>query len=363
MNIAALIPARLGSKRLPKKNIKPLGGKPLLFWSIDFALKCRIFRQICVSTESDEIAEIVRKQYAPSEVAVLMRPQELATDEASLNDVCIHFLNNSQKVDFLSLLMPTYPFRNSERFRSEIIPALLSRQVDRVISVRYGNYSSFDYWIPAGKKFLRMFTKVPLWCGAGNATYSIQKREYFFLPPHCWPYHIGERTLRIQTDYRESVDIDTPEDFAIAQKLLAGSLPQMRELTVKSNDLIELVAPVGINFESFLEFLESKKINIEEPVLILRPADPAFTFLRLYECNSSKDYTSNFTKKIIATLPESGHSQDFPLHYLHSPIYRILRKKHDQNGMLEKSVPKSQIIFEETMKREWKDYLDTYYWS
>ena len=94
MNISALIPARISSKRLPQKNIKPLAGKPLLFWSIDAALEADVFHRLCVSTESDEVATLVRDEYSAAEVEVIKRPPELASDSASLNDVCKHFLDN-----------------------------------------------------------------------------------------------------------------------------------------------------------------------------------------------------------------------------------------------------------------------------
>ena len=98
------------------------------------------------------------------------------------------------------------------------------------------------------------------------------------------------------------------------------------------------------------------------PVLILRPADPLFTFLRWYECNSSRTYTTEETNRLIANLPASGHSQDFPVHYIHSPCYRILRKKQDNSGMLDDRVPSSQVIFEADMKHEWPGYIEPVEW-
>jgi CMP-N-acetylneuraminic acid synthetase len=362
MKLAALIPARLDSKRLPQKNIRIFGGKPLLFWSIDFALATDVFQRICVSTESEKVQELVRTNYSPSEVEILERPADLATDRADLNDVCKHFLENAQEITFLSLLMPTYPFRNAQRILNEIIPPLYSGQIDRVTSVCPGSYSTYDYWVQEGQIFKRMFTNPPLWCGAGNAAYPIQKREYFFLPLHKWPYCLGERTLRIQTDYRESIDIDTAEDLKEAERICFGEVPYHKKLNAFEAASFEIIAPEGTNSASLLQFLHARGISADLPMLILRPASPLFTFLRLYECNSSKSYNTEETNKILANLPASGHSQDFPVHYIHSSCYRVLRREQDQNGILEETVPASQVLFEEDLKREWPGYVEPLEW-
>ncbi len=362
MKIAALITARIGSKRLPRKNIKLLGGRPLLFWSIDAALRAGVFSEVCVSTESLEVSELIRGSYSENEVKVVARPPELATDSASLNDVCKHLLEIRPEIDFLSLMMPTYPFRQAERIVEEIIPSLYSRQIDRVVSVRYGNYSSFDYWIPSGDFYVRMYRHVPLWCGAGNAAYLTQKRDYYFLPPHKWPYRIGERTLRIQTNYKESIDIDTIEDFEKAERICAGRKRSPKRLIQHEALPVEVVAPEGADAAALLAFLVGKGIRLDLPVLILRKADPLFTFLRLYECNSSRSYTTEETNKIISNLPSSGHSQDFPTHFIHSPYYRVLRKNHDKDGIHEDSILASQVTFEQELKRDWQDYVDPVAW-
>ena len=364
MNISALIPARLGSKRLQEKNIKLLNDKPLLFWSIDAALDAGVFERIYVSTESDKIADLVRNHYSHPEVEIVRRPADLSSDSADLNDVCKHLLNIVPDIEILSLMMPTYPFRSPQRILEEIIPPIYSRQIDRVVSVRPGNYSTFDYWIRLNDdSYMRMYARNPLWCGAGNAAYCFQKREYFFLPPHKWPHLIGERTLRIQTNYKESLDIDTEADFYDAQKICSGYCPHHRRLHVEENNMFEWISPHGSDLRSFERFLDTKGIRQDLPILILKPANPLFTFLRWYECNSSRSYIEEHTNDIIAKLPKSGHSQDFPLHYIHSPHYRVLRKEKDQNGILDSIIPASQIVFEEELKKEWPEYIDPIEWK
>ncbi len=115
MKILVLIVARGGSKRIPGKNIRLLGGSPLIVWSINIAKNISEIVDILVSTDSNEIAEVARKSEA---LVPWLRPAELATDTASSVDVCLHALNwyedKNGKVDGLMALQPTSPFRSRD---------------------------------------------------------------------------------------------------------------------------------------------------------------------------------------------------------------------------------------------------------
>ena len=115
MKILALIPARGGSKRLPGKNVKLLGGKPLINWSIESASGIPQICDILVSTDDATIAAVAREAGA---FVPWLRPEELASDEATSIDVALHALNwyesNRGSVDGLLLLQPTSPFRSKE---------------------------------------------------------------------------------------------------------------------------------------------------------------------------------------------------------------------------------------------------------
>lgn len=121
MRILALIPARGGSKRLPGKNIRVLGDKPLIVWSIDVAKGVPEICDILVSTDDPAIANVCLKAgaYVP-----WLRPAELATDIASSNDVALHALNwyesENGTVDGILLLQPTSPFRTRKIVRRGI---------------------------------------------------------------------------------------------------------------------------------------------------------------------------------------------------------------------------------------------------
>ena len=113
MNVLTVIPAKLGSTRLPKKNILPLGGKPLLHWTIEAALTAGCCGEVMVSTESEQVAEVARQ--AGAEVP-FMRPDHLSRDPYGVYHVCAHALDAYEAMgrtfDVLMLLLPTSPFRS-----------------------------------------------------------------------------------------------------------------------------------------------------------------------------------------------------------------------------------------------------------
>ncbi len=110
--ILAIIPARGGSKGLPRKNILPLLGKPLIVWTIKQALASKYLDKVMVSTDDEEIARIAKDHGA--EVPFL-RPAELATDTAKTMDVIYHALafykERGISFNYLALLEPTSPLR------------------------------------------------------------------------------------------------------------------------------------------------------------------------------------------------------------------------------------------------------------
>jgi len=113
--ILALIPARGGSKGLPRKNIRPLLGKPLIAWTIEQAKASKYIDRVVVSTDDEEIAEIARKYGAE---VPFMRPKELSDDFTVTGDVITHalefFSKRGENFDLLALLEPTSPLRNAE---------------------------------------------------------------------------------------------------------------------------------------------------------------------------------------------------------------------------------------------------------
>lgn len=144
MYVVAVVPARSGSKRLPGKNTKPLGGKPLLAYSIEAGLQARLIDRVIVSTDSQQIAEIAKKWGA--EVPVL-RPSEISGDKISDTPVVAHVAewlesNEGYAPDVLVLLRPTIPFRE-DNLIDRCIERLMALGADSVRSVR-----NVGHWHP-----------------------------------------------------------------------------------------------------------------------------------------------------------------------------------------------------------------------
>ena len=134
MNIISIIPARGGSKGIPRKNIKLLNGKPLISYSIDASNSCSLIDDTYVSTEDAEISEISKGNNAE----VIERPDELAGDDSSSIDVILHVLdyleNKGELPDLFVLLQPTSPLRTSEDIEASI-NLFLESDCDSLVSV------------------------------------------------------------------------------------------------------------------------------------------------------------------------------------------------------------------------------------
>ncbi len=133
--LLAIIPARGGSKRLPRKNILDLAGKPLIAWTIEAALKSMYIDRVVVSTDNDEIASISKKHGAD---VPFMRPAEMALDETTSIDTVLHTINTLEslgdKYDVMILLQPTSPLREVSDIDNSIFQ-LYERGDKSVVSV------------------------------------------------------------------------------------------------------------------------------------------------------------------------------------------------------------------------------------
>lgn len=133
--LLALIPARAGSKRVEHKNIKPLGGKPLIAWTIDAALKADLDLDVVVSTDAQEIADIALNYGAQ---VPFLRPEALARDTSSSFDAIEYTINRlkeaGQNYEYLLLLQPTSPLRQSHHIE-EAFALYQAKQAKAVLSV------------------------------------------------------------------------------------------------------------------------------------------------------------------------------------------------------------------------------------
>ena len=134
MNDLVLIPARGGSKGIHGKNIKPLNGRPLIWYTLDAACEIAGPQNICVSTDSDEI---ITKVVEYGLKVPFKRPRNLATDIAGSYEVILHAIDfyqkNKSQFDRVILLQPTSPFRTGLHIQQAL--ALYQHDLDMVVSV------------------------------------------------------------------------------------------------------------------------------------------------------------------------------------------------------------------------------------
>lgn len=228
MKILALITARGGSKRIPGKNIRPLGGRPLFMWSIDVAKGIPEICDILVTTDDTAIADVARNAGA---LVPWLRPAELASDTAKSVDVALHALDWYEKekgaVDGLLLLQPTSPFRSRETIARGI--ALFDRQGRRPV-VGISPASSHPMWcfklegmvmkpfVEGGGLHLRSQDLPPAYVVNG---------AFYLLKPNDLRQQMSfysDDMLPLIIDHPgESLDIDTEWDWKIAEAILQSN--------------------------------------------------------------------------------------------------------------------------------------------
>lgn len=201
----ALIPARGGSKGVPRKNIRPLAGKPLIVWSIEAALRARLLDEVAVSTEDAEIAEVALRAGA----RVITRPRELATDEATTESVMMHALSVMPS-DVLVLLQPTSPIRD-EGLIDECIQQFFDEGADSLATGLICKYIEY------GKNQLRRQEISGFFYDDGNVYISradlLQRGDRY-----------GVKMAKRVISREQNIDIDDELDFFLAEKILERRL-------------------------------------------------------------------------------------------------------------------------------------------
>jgi len=223
--ILGLIPARGGSKGLPRKNILPLLGKPLIAWTIEQALACSYIDQVIISTDSNEIINISKKYGAD---VPFVRPDHLATDTARGVDVAIHAIEwstkNNNPFNLVMLLQPTSPLRITEDL-NYAIEQLFDKNAQAIVSVCETEHH--PYWsnvLPADGSMNDFLTPYALGRNRQELPvfYRLNGAIYLAYCDYLRNYgnFLGENTYAyIMPQYR-SIDIDTEIDFGLAELML-----------------------------------------------------------------------------------------------------------------------------------------------
>lgn len=224
--VLVLVPARGGSKGVPKKNIKLLADKPLIQYTLDFANDFFPKEDICVSTDSDEIKEVVQSL---GYNIPFLRPDELATDIAGTREVILHaldfFKEKGRTYDYVLLLQPTTPLRSKALFKEIEILKDSGIIFDMIVSVRESK----------ANPYFNLFEE------DGGGMLKLSKKSDFVRRQDCpnvYEYNgafylIDVDSLRknemrdfqriykvVNNESIYNIDIDTPDDWEKAEVLI-----------------------------------------------------------------------------------------------------------------------------------------------
>lgn len=236
MKVLFVITARGGSKGVPRKNIRMLGGMPLIAYKIIAAKKCQYESRIIVSTDDEDIAEAAKKYGAE---VPFMRSAQLATDSASSADVVMHTMNwvsenSNEAYDYVCLLEPSSPFA-SYKDLNEALRLIEENHADTLLGMKEvdvttnfihsldkdGRLSKFYYAIKNLKSIRRQDQEKEY---TMNGCMYIARWEYFmknklFHSENSIPYIMPEEC---------SIEIDTMLDYELACQIVEKGLIDMR---------------------------------------------------------------------------------------------------------------------------------------
>lgn len=231
MKILAFIPARGGSKRVLNKNIRKLGSKPLIAYTIEAAKKSKYISRIVVSTDSAEIATISRG--CGAEIP-FMRPSELAQSNSTEMEFFNHALdwlkiNEHYEPDLIVLLYPTSPFRKPESIDKAIEEILKHPEADSLRSVRLCSEHPYKMWINEDG-YLKPFVdgkdpNIHTLSYQLLPTVYIQNASIYITKPLTIKEKkspTGNLIIPFVMDEEESLDINNPIDFKFAEMIIKG---------------------------------------------------------------------------------------------------------------------------------------------
>lgn len=216
----AVIPARGGSKSVPRKNIRPLGGRPLLAHTLAQAAAVPALDRVVVSTDDDEIAAAAQQHGG----IVMRRPTDLATDTAPTEWALTHALDElaaaGEAFDYIMVLEPTSPMRRPETIRAcmETIHNRDGKSLMTVIESR-SNYGRLvdGYFRPLDPKApRRRQDRPPLY--VESSTVYIARVDYLRQTGTL----VCDDWLAVVVDEAEALDINSERDFRIAEQVMGG---------------------------------------------------------------------------------------------------------------------------------------------
>ncbi len=240
MEVLALIPARGGSKSIPRKNILPFAGHPLIAYSIAAALAADTVTRVIVSTDDEEIAAIARSYSAETP---FLRPEKLSRDDTPDLPVFQHALewladHEDYHPEIIVQLRPTSPLRRVQHIDHSVYRLVEHPEADAVRTVCIPFQNPFKMWRIAQDGFM-----VPLIEGNLPEAYNLPRQV---LPEVYWQTGYvdatwadtfltkesmtGERILPLIIDSADWIDIDSPDDWRRAERLFESGELCVEEL-------------------------------------------------------------------------------------------------------------------------------------
>ena len=224
-NFLAVITARGGSKRLPRKNILEFCGKPLISWTIEAGLKSNYLDKLIVSSDDDEILSI-SKQYGAE---ILFRPSDLASDTSTSFDALKHSIENFSDYEYIVLLQPTSPLRD-EKDIDEAIELLEKKKADAIISVCEVDHNPLWSNTLGDDDNMNCFLREEI-----KNTRSQDLEQYYRLNGAIYickvdkflenkGFMLKENIYAYKMTRESSIDIDEEIDFKIAECIMENNL-------------------------------------------------------------------------------------------------------------------------------------------
>ena len=219
----AIVPARSGSKGIPDKNIRDFCGKPLMFWTIQAALKTNYIDRVVLSSDSEKYLSLAR---GTSECSTILRPASISGDDSSSEELVLHCLEHCPDFDWFVLLQPTSPLRTDWHI-DKCFELLSKSSFDGAVSVSSAPFKpNHTFSIDQGSNSLR-----PLLDWESLHLPRQKLNKYYLLNGAIYICNserfkenrklIGPFSLPFIMDESEAVDIDSYEDFYRAEELFS----------------------------------------------------------------------------------------------------------------------------------------------
>ena len=216
----AVITARGGSKRIPRKNVKEFCGKPILLYSIEAALHSGLFDEVMVSTEDREIAELAEKAGAS---VPFMRSEENAGDFAStasvLEEVVREYAKRNKSFEWLCCIYPTAPFITAEKLKDSY-EKLVKQKADALIPVVRFSYPPQRCFVVKEEQLAYKWPEYTFSRSQDLEPYYHDAGQYYFIKTEALlKTHtlVPEHTAPYMVDEMEVQDIDNLDDWRIAE--------------------------------------------------------------------------------------------------------------------------------------------------